>query len=211
VSSARGLTLADLKEIATEAGIDPDLVGRAVAELESPRGLESVDFLTGPGTVRQEVRAIPGEISEEGLADLFRLVDEKVDDQGTVAEALGRFRWSSKSRFLSTQVSLEPSEGETFIRVEERFNSAIKGVLHGLPAAYGLMFSLVGVLEGLTLGALPETLIVMGSVAASWGLGSSIWRFLSSRSRKRVQALAEALGMRGRELAPSDPPPKSLP
>lgn len=209
-ASARGLTLEDLKEIAREAGIDPDLVGRAVAELESPKGLESTSLLAGPGVVRREVRAIPKELSKEELADILRIVDTEVADQGTIAEALGTVRWTGKGRFLSTQVSLEPAEGETLLRVEERYNEALRGILHGLPAAYALMFSLVGALEGLSLSALPGTLFVLGATGLGWTLGSSIWRTLSARSRTRVQKLAERLGLRGRELA-SVEGPEALP
>jgi hypothetical protein len=206
-SKARGLTLQDLKEIAAEAGIDPELVGRAVAELESPKGLKEGSRLAGPGTVRREVRAIPRELTREELAELFRVVDAEVNDQGTVAEALGSFRWSSKSRFVSTQVSLDPGGGETLLRVEERFSDAIRGGLHGIPASYGAVFSLAWVIESLSLGVLPETLIVLASAVASWSLGGAIWRFVSSRSKARVQRLAERLGLRSQELRPAEGEP----
>lgn len=206
-SRARGLTLEDLKEIAAEAGIDPELVTRAVTEMESPRGLKEGSLLTGPGTVRREVRAVPRELTREELAELFRVVDAEVNDQGAVAEALGNFRWSSNGRFLNTQVSLDPGGGETLVRVEERFSDVIRGALHGVPASYGFIFSLAWVLESLSLGVLPETLIVLASTTASWSLGGAIWRFVSSRSKARVQRLAERLGSRSQELAPVDAPP----
>lgn len=205
LSQDGGLTLEELKEIAGEAGIDPSLVGRAAAELESPKGLENTSLLSGPGTVQREVRTIPGELSTEELAEIFRIVDTEVADQGTVVEALGNFRWTSKGRFVSTQVSLDPSQGETMVRVEERYNDAVRGVLHGIPASYGLVFGLAAVTEALSLGVLPESLILLGSIATGWGIGTSIWRLLSSRSRTRVQRLTEKLGLDGRALAPPDP------
>jgi hypothetical protein len=208
LSKDAGLTLEELKEIAEEAGIDPGLVGRAVAEMESPKGLEKTSLLAGPGTVQREVRAIPGELSTEELAEIFRVVDAEVADQGTVVEALGNFRWTSKSRFMSTQVSLDPSQGETLMRVEERYNDAVRGVLHGIPASYGLVFGLAAVTEALSLGVIPESLILLGSIATGWGIGTSIWRLLSSRSRSRVQRLTEKLGVKGRELAPPDTDPE---
>ena len=203
-SSARGLTLSELKEIASEAGIDPDLVGRAVAEMEGPEGLEPTSIVIGPGTVRREVRAINGELPKEDLAELMRLVDSEVDDQGTVVEALGAVRWTGKGRFLSTQVSLEPGGGETLLRVEERYNPGIRGILHGIPASYGLVFGLAWA-EGLNLGLAPGSLVALTAAIGSWGIGSTIWRAISSRSRTRVQSLAEMLGLRAQELAPVSP------
>ena len=204
-SSARGLTLADLQEIAAEAGFDADLIGRAVAEMEGPRGLEPGSVIIGPETARREVRAVPGELGKEELAELMRLVDEQVDDQGTFAEALGSVRWTSKGRFLSTQVSLEPSQGETLIRVEERFSQALRGMLHGLPASYGAVFGLAFALEGLNLGLAPGSLFALATTFAGWGIGTSIWRVLSARSRTRVQQLAENLGLRAKEITPAPP------
>ena len=42
-----------------------------------------------------------------------------MEAQGTVVEALGAVRWTSNTRFLSTQVSVEPSGDDTLLRVEE--------------------------------------------------------------------------------------------
>jgi hypothetical protein len=200
-SSGRGLTLSDLKEIAAEAGIDPEMVSRAVTELASPKGLRSGSLLIGPDTVRREVRAAQGELSKEEMAELVRVVDEEVRDQGIVQEALGHVRWTSQGRFLSTQVSLEPGGGETLIRVEERHSDAIRGVLHAIPASYGLIFGLAGALEGMNLGLVPGALFALASAAAGWGLGGAIWRGMAGRSKARVQRLAERLGIRAREMA----------
>lgn len=201
VASGKGLTLSDLREIAAEAGIDPELVSRAVTEMEGPKGIRTGSLLAGPGTVQREVRAIPEELSREELADLIRVVDEEVRDQGTVQEALGHVRWTSQGRILSTQVSLEPGGGETLMRVEERYNEAIRKVLHGIPAGYGVIFGLAGAIEGLNLTLGPGALLVAASAAAGWGVGTAIWRRLATGSRSRVQKLAERLGMRAREMA----------
>jgi len=205
-SSAKGLTLSDLKEIASEAGIDPELVARAVTELASPGGLRSGSLLTGPETVQREVRATPGELAREEMAELVRLVDEEVRDQGIVQEALGHVRWTSQGRFLSTQVSLEPGDGETLLRVEERYSDAIRGVLHGIPASYGFIFGLATALEALNLGPLPAALFTVASVAAGWGIGSAIWRGLAGRSKARVRHLAERLGARAKEIVEKNDP-----
>jgi hypothetical protein len=64
VSSARGLTLAELQEIAKEAGIDPGMVGRAVAEMENKGSLEPRS-IGGPSPVKREVRTVPGKLPPE--------------------------------------------------------------------------------------------------------------------------------------------------
>lgn len=198
--SGRGLTLSDLKEIAAEAGIDPELVGRAVSEIQSAKGLRTGSLLAGPAPVQREVRAVPTELTKEDLAKLIRLVDDEVSDQGTVQDALGQVRWTSQGRILSTQVSLEPGEGETLMRVEERYHDALRGMLHGMPSTYGFMFGLVSAIEAFNLGVGPGAALTLAAAAGGWAIGSSIWRGISSRSRKRVQELAEKLGIRAGEL-----------
>jgi hypothetical protein len=201
-ASGRGLSIADLKEIAAEAGISPDVIGRAIAELESRKGLEPLS-IAGPSAVSREVRAVPRELSAKDLGELIRIVDQEVADQGTVQEALGTVRWTSQGRFLSTQVSLEPSQGETLMRVEERYTEAIRGAIHGIPASYGFLLSLVAALEGLNLGfPIVPILGVVGAVVG-WSLGDLLWRGLAKKSRSRVRALAERLSQTASRLLPS--------
>ena len=201
VSTARGLTLRELQEIAKEAGIDPGMVGRAVAEMESRRGLEPLS-IWGPSGVRREVRTVPGEMARDGVGELMRIVDQEVEAQGTVVEALGGVRWTSNTRFLSTQVSIEPSGEDTLLRVEERYSDSVRGPLHGVPAGWGLILGLGVGLEGLGL-ALPLVIVLTALMAmVGWGVGDLVWRGISARSRERVRALTEHLTTETSRLLP---------
>ena len=199
--SARGLTLKELQEIAKEAGIDPSMVGLAVTELEGRRGLEPPS-IWGPGTVRREVRTVPGEMSREAVGELVRVVDQDVEAQGTVVEALGGVRWTSNGRFLNTQVSVEPSGEDTLLRVEERHSDMVRGPLHGIPASWGFIFGLALGLDVLSL-ALPLVIILSAVMAmVGWGAGDLVWRGVSARSRARVRALTDHLTTEASRLLP---------
>ena len=201
VSSARGLTMKELQEIAEEAGIDPGMVGRAVAEMETRGGLEPLSFWGPPG-VKREIRTVPGEMGQEEVGELMRVVDQEVEAQGTVVEALGQVRWTSNTRFLSTQVSVEPSGEDTLLRVEERYSDMIRGPLHGIPASWGLIFGLAFSIEQLSL-ALPLVIILTAITAmAGWGAGDLLWRALVAGSQKRVRALSEHLTTEASRLLP---------
>lgn len=207
VSNARGLTLDELKAIAREAGIDPGMVGRAVAELEGRRGLEPFSVL-GPSTVKREVRTVPTEMPRESVGQLMRVVDQEVEAQGTVAEALGGVRWTSNTRFLSTQVSVEPSGDDTLLRVEERYSDVVRGPLHGVPASWGLIFGLALGMEGWSL-AWPLVIVLTAIMAlVGWGVGDLVWRGISGGSQKRVRRLTEHLTMEATRLLP---PPEDEP
>jgi hypothetical protein len=141
LSSARGFSLSELQEVAREAGIAPGSVERAVAELERRRGLDPPS-IWGPPAVRREVRLVRGKMSREAMGELMRVLDQEVDAPGTVVEALGGVRWTSHSRFMSTQVSVEPSGEGTLLRVEEHFSDTIRGPLHGIWGSLGLISGL---------------------------------------------------------------------
>ena len=199
--SARGLTLKELQDVAGEVGLDPRVVSLAAAELETRRGLDPVSLI-GPSTVRREVQSIPKELSREEMGELVRVVDREVSAQGTVVEALGAVRWTSNGRFLSTQVSLEPTEDETLIRVEERYAERVRGPLHGVPAGYGAMFGLILAMEGLELSGAMVAIAIVFMAVVGWIAGDLVWRAVSSGSQKRVRALSESLSEQAARLLP---------
>jgi hypothetical protein len=188
---ARGLNLADLREIAVEVGINPEMVTRAASELESQGGVRSLSLL-GDSLAHRQVRAVPGEMDRDSLGRLVQAVDREVPAQGTVTEALGAVRWNSQGRLLSRQVSLEPGEGETLIRVEERFEARVRAMLHGIPAGYAAM---AGFITGVELlgGAGPGFFLGALSSVAGWAIGGAVWKEVARRSKRRVHALAEVL------------------
>lgn len=199
--SARGLTLRELQEIAKDAGIDPGMVGRAAQELEGRRSLDPPS-IGGPSPVRRDVRTVPGELSREAIGELIRVVDQEVEAQGTVVEALGGVRWTSNGRFLNTQISVEPSGEDTLLRVEERYSEMIRGPLHGIPASWGFIFSLGVGLETLNL-ALPLLILIVGIMTmVGWGMGDLVWRALSAGSRTRVRSLTNRLTTEASRLLP---------
>lgn len=201
-ATGRGLTLAQLREVGAEAGIPPDLVSRAAGELER-RALPRPTTLLGSPLAKRQTRSIPASLPREAMARLVRTVDERVPAQGTAVEALGSVRWTSQDRFLSRQIALEPTENETLIRVEERYDARLRVLLHVIPAAYGAMFG--GVLATESMGG---TFGVVGGVVITllaWLLGRMAWEVVAGRSGARVHDLAEALTEEASRLAATTP------
>ncbi len=189
-AAARGLTLEDLQDIAREVGIAPHAIERAVRELDRTGG--RVSALGGAPAVRKAVRAVPGELDDEALARLIALVDERADGAGSVSEALGSVRWTSRDRSKSTQVSLTPREGETVIHVVEKAAPQLRALFHGLPTAWGAMIALAAAAPfGLPGAALLG--IVAGGAVGGLGAGRLSWAWRSAKSRQRVERLADLL------------------
>jgi hypothetical protein len=189
-SPGKGLSVDDLHQIAQEVGISREAIDKAIDRLG--QRAESRFALSGAPLVQKAVHAVDGELNEEALGRLIRLVDERASSAGTISEALGSVRWTSSDRFYSTQVQVTPADGETSIQVVEKAMPRMRRVLHGVPAAWGMILTAgpatsAGLPVALTLGAVG--LGALAGVAA----GRAAWGFLSGRSGTRVARLAAEL------------------
>ena len=186
-----GLTLSDLTEIAREAGIDPEILRRAAAELEiGGRASTLGGRLAGaPLTLRIE-QSVSGEIPVDRFDAIIPRIQEAAGGQGT-ASAVGRtLTWSSHTtdKTSSQQVLISSSEGRTLIRWEERFSGLAGALFGGIVAGGGVG---IGLGLGTALGA------ALGSATLGFGLpvvigGGSymLARTIYSRIVRRREAAA---------------------
>jgi len=201
IGSAAGLSLTQLEEIAAEVGIAPELVRRAVADLDQGRG---PGLLSGGPLARQALRAVPGEVDRDAMARLMQHVEAHSDQVGQVTEALGGSQWTAQDRFRTTQVSIVPSDGETRVRVVERATGRLRRLVHLGPAMGGLA------LVAGTVGALePTSGMVAGLMAVGAAVGGTVgrivWGRLSRESAARVERLAAELAKEAEAAAPPRP------
>lgn len=189
---ARGLSLADLREVAAEAGIDPAAVTRAAAELATPSTSKIPGFLLGETGLIRRTAAVPGTLDRSGLAHLVSVIDAEAPASGTVGEALGSIRWTATGRFMNRQVVVRPTDTETVVRVEERFTDRLRAIIHILPASYGAGGGVA--LGAAMLGGGPSTaLAALGGTVVGLGLGRALWNGLRARSKGRVERLTQRL------------------
>jgi hypothetical protein len=139
-TAARGLTLRELHEIAKEVGLSPDVIDEALAAIQAGARPRSGALLGAPLSSKL-VRGVRGHLGEEALQRLLRVVEEHVEETGTVSEALGTVRWTTIARghkFDRTmQVSLSAKKEETQIQVVQRYPSGLRAILHFGPGRGG--------------------------------------------------------------------------
>jgi hypothetical protein len=203
---ARGLSLTELRDIAAEAGIDPGMVTRAASEIPGRGTRRPTEALLGGSGVVGRTAAFPGRMDREALGRLVEIVDAESPEQGTVGEALGSIRWTSKGRFLSRQVVLRPGESESVVRVEERYTPRARAVIHLIPMTYAAGAGLAAGAQFFAAGAAQASAAV-GAALAGFGLGRAIWTFLRARSARRVEGLLEKLSEEAAHLSAGDPAP----
>jgi len=140
VSPARGLSIVELRDIAREVGLSPDVIDEAVRTMQA-RSRASSGSLLGAPLASKVMRGVPGRLDEAAMQGLVRVPEDRVEATGTVTEALGTVRWTSVGRGhkfdRTTQVSFMAKADETQIQVVQRYPAGIRAVLHLIPGLWG--------------------------------------------------------------------------
>jgi len=157
-AASGGMSLAELEEIAAEAGIDPRFLRRAAAEMASggtvPEGWEHI---TGERLTLVREAVVPGELDQDGYERMVEVIQTTAQEHGQPS-LLGRtLTWQAEtaSKTRTIQVTVTSRDGETHIRAVERLHQMASGLFAGTVVGGGV---------GLGVGAgLPLALSVFGS------------------------------------------------
>jgi hypothetical protein len=202
--ASSGLTLADLEEVAREAGLDPALVRRAAAEVGDAGGARTPAFggspFLGAPTVLRAERIVDGELPTAEFEAVLDEIRREFNDVGIVS-ALGRtLAWrSSSGAHASTgrqiSVTVVARGGTTGIRVEESTGGLAGGLFGGLMG--GLGGGGTGIAAGVGMGAfhsLPLAAAIWTTLlGGSYVLARTIFASVSRRRAGALTGLADRL------------------
>ena len=139
-SRGEGLSLDELQAIGAEAGLDPEHVAAAVAELRSGPAVEPV-VVAGVDLTPRVVRVLAGELTDDAWADVVGRLRRTFGAQGVPSE-IGRVReWTSGSS-SALHVIAEPVEGGTRVTMETSKAHEAGGLRSLLPTAVLLSLGL---------------------------------------------------------------------
>lgn len=185
-------SLADLKAIAAEAGIDPDLIERAAREIAATG--ES----TSRGLVSRHVDvSFPGTLSEDRARRVLAAVRSSLRQQGTGEVSSSGFSWTSDGRTLL--MTAHDELGKTHLRVSSNAWPSVS------------VAALLGLLAAWTTAGMLGTITMVGffaSVAAGLGVTATLVTAAMAKARRQT---ASALAAAARTLlgpeATTDPAP----
>lgn len=195
---AHGLSLTQLKEIAAEVGLDPSQVESAANRLVHHRAGGKVPFFGTPVTPEFE-REIPGELSEEDLAELVTTIRKVLGRRGVTGTELGSFEWKAGDAMGGRYVSVRPRDGSTRLRVFANFRDGVGiwGMLGGMgmTTAFAVLLTAFGAKELVGAGVLP-----IGALLSVLPI-RQLWRWRYRREEDALADLTEALDSQIRALA----------
>ncbi len=223
--SNTGMSLAELEQVAREAGLDPELVRRAASDLDTRVTDQTPNRFLGAPTVLRLERTIDGEVPTDEYEPLVLEIQGLLGEVGS-ASTIGRsLQWTVQSaarRRASTrtvQVTISPRNGRTTIRIEERLGGLAGGLFGGLMG--GLGGGTTGISAGIGMGVLHSWAafagIWGGVVAGSYLLARTIFGRVARGRGEALQNLmsrlvehASAAAVRAPGLARPADEPRSL-
>lgn len=194
--AAQTLSLAELQQIAQDAGIDPEAVQRAVAELESERERGVLSTLMGAPGERTLLRTLPRPITPDQFEAVVDLIRKRFRDAGRV-DIVGRtLTWTSAlgDSAAQTQVVLTPRGEGMELRIHARMGRRDRAIFAAGWGVGGMAsLPLVAVLAN---SAAPP-LAILGSFFGCGVLGltgaRSVFRRLARRRTEEQEVLVDEL------------------
>jgi len=226
------MTIGAVEQVAAQVGIPPEQVRRAAKELQgrsshgplqhrrTPGG-QAVDW--GPGTQAPDGlwrrspdekwdrvvldSFIDGEVSEEAYPAIVEEIQNELGIMGHASVLAGTLTWSPATQGEDTRrvvISIRSKEGNTRVRVEERFD--IRGFRRFLIPAAGLSGVLFAALAaGLTDASLPLLLFPCAGLGLTGGVFGTI-KFEANTRRPQLERLAARLSaLAAAAVGDSDP------
>jgi hypothetical protein len=202
--AGQGMSLRQLREIAYDVGISAEVFEEAVASVQAGAKPAKRSFLGAPLT-HKAARGVDGRLDQQAMERLIQVLEEAMDETGTVSEALGVVRWTSivaDQRFdPTTQVSLAGEGDETRIAIVRRHPDLMPIFLHVMPTIIGAALGTI-----ISTGALQihgPVVAIIAAVGAMFGgtIGHQIWCAIGERSSRKVQEVADTLALAARDLA----------
>ncbi len=185
-----GLTLAELADVAREAGIDPAVIRRAAAEveLESRARTPASRLAGGPLSWRFE-RVLEGELPADRYQDVVALLQRTTGDRGEASLRDRGITWRTgesgePSRRL---VGVRVEDGQTIITWEEKLTNLAAALFGGLGGGVGVG---LGVGAAAPLWAAGLTVLGVGAPIVIAGGCFALARSAFGRSSRRREAAA---------------------
>ena len=199
--STTGMSLTELEQVAREAGLDPALVRRAAADVDTRVSDEKPSAFLGAPTNLVLERTIDGEIPPDEYETIVLEIQRELGGVGQ-ASTLGRsLVWTIqgvRGRRVSSrtvQLTVTPRNGRTTIRMEESLGQVAGGLFGGLMGGLGGGTS--GIAMGIGMGVFHSPAVaaglIGGMVSASYLLARTIFARMVRTRGERMQRLMSRL------------------
>ena len=189
IAGREGLTLAEMREIADEVGLDPAAIASAAALVPAERAGAAARLLGAPEAFAYELW-LDGEM-DSGAGDVFlQTIRRVLRQRGEVRRAGDHLEWTSVGRSDHVWVTLSAGAGRTIIDIAGDRRPTLLFALFTPLLVWGSLAAAAGLTTSVAGG---PALLAVAALAASYASARLAWRGASRRLRERLERLAIAL------------------
>ena len=196
------MSLAEVEQIAMEAGIDPRLIRRAAQGIDRPQDVNRPSAFAGAPTRLVFERVVDGEIQVDDFELLINEIRREMGENGMPSVIGKSLAWTSDFRGgrrrgagRKVDISVVSRGGITTIRIEEELRNLVGGLFGGIMGGGG------GGTAGISIGigmeffqSLPVGFgIWAAAIVGSYGLARSIFGRMASRRERELRELTDKL------------------
>lgn len=208
--TAKGLSLVDIRSIASEVGLDPATIDRAAALLPEERAGTLSKLLGGPESISFEMQ-IDGELDQDDYGVVLQTIRRALKQRGESGTTGTVLDWKTVGRTDQVFVTVTPRAGRTSVDVVADRQPAL--LLATVLPTLGWAFIAASV------GAAtePTSAVAISALFGAAGLGALatsrlIWQTSTDRMRSAVERLTTLLHREISELnRHRDAPPDTDP
>lgn len=203
VETPMGLSLDELRQVASEAGIDPKEIDRAAAELESDHKKEEPTLWGGPFSYQNQVMA-NGEITGKQWEEMLISIRKFFQSKGDVSIRPSVYEWSSPwGTTNNASVTAFKDSGKT--KISLNWNGPLTSLPFYLPVPLVAIASVLFASEFLLLPAVPGFVFVLLATGLTFFSGRWALRRHLVKGYKKLQTLINELDLiAGKEVSPAD-------
>ena len=197
--AAAGVSLQELEEIASEAGIDPRYLRRAALEVDS--GLHDSSIWTkvvGDELTLVRELTLPGEVGQGGFERIVSVIQRHSKEHGQPSLLGQTLTWRAEtaSKTRTSQIVVTSRDGHTQIRLEENLTQLATGLFAGITSGFGIGLGVgVGVPMGSAIlgSALFAVAAPVGALGISYIGARAIYRGIVQGRSRRIATLFDAV------------------
>jgi len=193
-------TLADIRAIAAEVGIDAPFVEEAVAELERPR--PRVGWLGAPTRFHEE-QSVPRSLTAGEISELLDQARAELGLHGEVHQVFDGVEWRARSALGASILTFGTRGGGTRIALTtERLDQAVAITMGSV--GIGLLSALGGVAIAINItdsALLASAMVAASAIAGTIVSARALWHCVAERWKRRTRSIVVSLAERAGALS----------
>jgi hypothetical protein len=192
-SGGYGLTLAEIQQIAADAGIDPQHVIEAATALDTQHGSRALSWLGAPTRFVFD-RTVAGDVTPTEISEIIDLIRQVTGMQGEVSQVFDSVEWKGHDLLdRHAYVTIRRQQGQTKIKVV--------GHWWGLALIVYLVGGAAGLLATIGIGKLIDPAsavgvgaLVAGGVSGAYLTARTMWRHIARNVESKLKELTRRIG-----------------